>query len=315
MDVLEADVAPDVRERRRARPVDDVGRLVEHADDLVERRGRREERVVELRQLLDRVEEVVHVEHEGEQRPQRERVLEVEMSAVAEHDRQGERREETDEREVEGVQDDGLHVRVAVVARNRAEVLRGALLTHERLHHPHPRDVLGERGGHEPEALPHVGISTPRARAEERRRENHERDHRERHEGEPRVEHDQQDSGAAEHERALRERRDPVGNELVDRLHVVRHPADQDAGAVPLVEAERELLEMPEELLAQVREDPFADPPGHVRLDVRHAPARQPGEYEEDDDEDELSASRVLLCVVERVLREQGRGERKRGRG
>ncbi len=265
-------------QRLRARPVDDLGLLVEHADDLVQRRRRREERVVELRELLDGVEEVVHVEHEGEQRPERERVVEVEVAAVAEHDREGERREEADEREVEGVQDDRLHVRVAIVARNRAEVLRGALLAYERLHHPHPRDVLGERRRYEPESLPHVRIGASRARPEERRRDDHERDHGERHEGESRIEHEQEDGRAAEHQRALGERRDPVGHELVDRLDVVRHPADQDAGAVPLVEAERESLQMTEELLAHVGEDPLADPTGHVRLDVGHAPARQPGE-------------------------------------
>ena len=54
-------------------------------------------------------------------------------------------------------------------------------------------------------------------------------------------------------ERALRERRHAVGDELVDRLDVVRHPADQDAGAVPLVEAERERLQVAEELLAAGR--------------------------------------------------------------
>ena len=82
-------------------------------------------------------------------------------------------------------------------------------------------------------------------------------------------------------ERALRERRDAVGDELVDRLDVVRHPADQDAGAVPLVEAEREPLQVAEELRAQVGEDPLADPAGHVRLDVRHAPVREAGDDED----------------------------------
>ena len=163
------------------------------------------------------------------------------MPAVAEHDGEGERREEADEREVEAVQDDRLHVRVAVVARDRAEVLRRALLAHERLHHPHPGDVLGERRGHEPEPLPHRRVGAGRARAEERRRDDHERDHDQRREGEPRVEHEQQERRAAEQERALRERRDAVGDELVDRLDVVRHPADQHAGPVPLVEAEREI--------------------------------------------------------------------------
>ena len=68
--VLEANVPGDVRERLRARPVEDLGRLVEHAHDLVQRSSRGKERVVELRELLNRVEEVVHVEHEREQRPE-----------------------------------------------------------------------------------------------------------------------------------------------------------------------------------------------------------------------------------------------------
>ena len=290
MDVLEADVALDVRERLGAGLVDDVRLLVEHADDLVQRRRRREERVVELRELLDRVEEVVHVEHEGEQRRERDRVVEVEVPAVAEDDGERERREEADEREVEAVQHDRLHVRLAVVERDRAEVLRRALLAHERLHHPHAGDVLGERRRHEPEPLPHRRVRAGRARAEERARDDHERDHDQRREREPRVEHDQQERRAAEQERALRERRDAVGDELVDRLDVVRHPADQHAGPVPLVEAERELLQVAEELLAEVGEDPLADPAGHVRLDVGHAPVRQRDDDEEDHDDGELGA-------------------------
>ena len=76
--VLEADVPVDLAAARLAPGrVDDLGLLVEDVDDLVERRGRGEERVVELRQLLHRVEEVRHVEHEGEQRPDRHRAVEV----------------------------------------------------------------------------------------------------------------------------------------------------------------------------------------------------------------------------------------------
>ena len=110
-------------------------------------------------------------------------------------------------------------------------------------------------------------------------------------------------------------RRDAVGDELVDRLDVVRHPADQDACPVPLVEAERELLQVAEELLPQVGEDPLADPAGHVRLDVGHAPVREGEDDEERHDDDELGAGRVVDRVVERVLREERRGERRCRRG
>src|SRR5207244_2625695 len=69
---LEGDVALDLRERLRARPVDDLCGLVEDTHDLVESGGRGEERVVELRQLLHRVEEVLDVQHEGEERSEGE---------------------------------------------------------------------------------------------------------------------------------------------------------------------------------------------------------------------------------------------------
>ena len=48
----------------------------------------------------------------------------------------------------------------------------------------------------------------------------------------------------SERQRVLDEARDAVGDELVDRLDVVRQPADDHAGAVALVEAEREPLQV-----------------------------------------------------------------------
>ncbi len=70
--VLETDAALDLFEVTGAGVVADLGLLVHHVHDLVERRDRREERVVELRKLLDRVEEVRQVEDERQQRSHRE---------------------------------------------------------------------------------------------------------------------------------------------------------------------------------------------------------------------------------------------------
>ena len=121
--------------------------------------------------------------------------------------------------------------------------------------------------------------------------------------------------GAEERERALDERRHAVRDELVDRLDVVREPADDHARAVALVEAERQPLQVAEEPGAQVGEDALADPAGHVRLDVGHAPVREAGGDEDADDEIETAAVVVADGVVERVLGEIRRGERGRRRG
>ena len=209
---LEPDVPVDPRQRERGRRVDDLGLLVEHLDDLVERRRRGEERVVELRELLHRVEEVRQVEEEGEQRPDRDLVVDEQVAAVAEHDRGRERGEEVDRREVEAVEHDRLVVRVAVEAVDAAEARLVARLARVRLHDPHARDVLRERRGDEADALAHAAVGPVRADPEPDRRERHQRDHRERREREAPVEHEQHDGRADEEHQVLDERRDAVGD-------------------------------------------------------------------------------------------------------
>ena len=154
------------------------------------------------------------------------------------------------------------------------------------------------------------GVGPGRALAEDHRRDAHERDHDERREREAPVEHEEQDRGAEEGERVLDEARDPVGDELVDRLDVVRQPADDHARAVPLVEAEREVLEVVEEVVAQVGQDALADPAGEVGLDVAHAPAQEAEEQEGADDPPELAEVVLADPVVDRVLGEERRRER-----
>ena len=202
---------------------------------------------------------------------------EVEVAAVREHDGERDRREQVDDGEVDPVQDDGLHVRLAIAARDGAEVVVGRLLARERLHDAHAGDVLRERRGQEAEPLAHRRVGARRALAEDRRREAHQRDDGAGREREPPVEDEEDDRRADQRQRVLDEARDAVGDELVDRLDVVREPADDHAGAVALVEAEREALEVLEEAHAQVGEDPLADPAGHVRLDVVHRPVREAG--------------------------------------
>ena len=114
---FEPDAALDPVELASVRLVADLGLLVHHVHDLVERGDGCQERVVELRELLHRVEEVRQVEDEGEQRADGQAAPEDEIPAVADHDRGCERRQEIDEREVEAVQDDCLLVRLAGSAR------------------------------------------------------------------------------------------------------------------------------------------------------------------------------------------------------
>ena len=157
-------------------------------------------------------------------------------------------------------------IRLAVVRIHLFEVLLVARLARERLDDAHAGDVLGERRGHEPEPLAHLAVGPSRALAEDPRCDHEQRNHRHRREGELPVEEEEDDRGPDERQRALHERRHAVGDELVERVDVVREPADHDAGAVPLVEAERELLEVAEEVVTEVGEDSLAGPAREVRL-------------------------------------------------
>ncbi len=160
------------------------------------------------------------------------------MTAVADDDCRRERREEVDEREVEPVEDDGLLVRLPVVRVDLAEDPLVRPLAPERLDHAHATDVLGERRRHEAEPFPNCPVGARRVDAEEGRCDEHERHHRQRREREPPVEEEEDHRRAEQEERALDERRHAVGYELVERLDVVREPADDDARPVALVVAE-----------------------------------------------------------------------------
>jgi hypothetical protein len=116
------------------------------------------------------------------------------------------------------------------------------VLARERLNDAHPGDVLGERRGDEAESFAHRAVGTCGVAPEEERGDAHGRDHGEGREAETPVEDEEQDRSADERERALDEARDALRDELVERLDVVRQPADDHAGACALVEPEREPL-------------------------------------------------------------------------
>jgi hypothetical protein len=284
--------------------------LVEHADDLVQRRDRREECVVELRELLDRVEEVREVEREGEERAGGHVAVVDEPAAVAEDDRGGRRPEQVDDGEVDPAEDGRLVVRGAVAVVDPAERFLLHRLARERLDDAHPCDVLRERGGDEAEPLAHVAIGAVRAAAEPGRHERHRHEHGQGRECQLDVEEKQDHRRPEQEQRVLDQARNAVRHELVERLDVVRDPADDHARAVALVEAERQPLEVGEERIAQVGEDALARPAGQIRVDG----GEDEGEEREDEEHGDDLRQPVEVAgadpLVDRELRQVGRRER-----
>ena len=132
----------------------------------------------------------------------------------------------------------------------------------------------------------------------------HQREHDERCEREAPVEEEEDDRRSDEEQRVLHEARHAVGDELVERLDVVRDAADDRSGAVSLVVAEREALEVCEQVDAKVGEASFADPAGEVGLRSGQREGRDPGEHERDDDLGQRLEIAFRDPVVDRELRE-----------
>ena len=119
---------------------------------------------------------------------------------------------------------------------------------------------------------------------------------------------------AEEQQRVLEQRRDALGDELVERVDVVRQPADDDAGAVALVVAEREALEVAEEAVAEIGEDALSRPAGEVRLRGVRAEVDEARGDERADDPAERREIALRDAVVDRELRQvrrRQRGERR----
>ncbi len=79
------------------------------------------------------------------------------------------------------------------------------------------------------------------------------------------VEGQQQDRRADEGERRGDQPVEAVAEQLLDRLDVVGHPADDAPGGVAVVEGDVQALEVAEQPAAQVQQDLLADAPGHLQ--------------------------------------------------
>ena len=109
----------------------------------------------------------------------------------------------------------------------------------------------------------------------------------------------------------LEQRHDGVGDERVERLDVVGHARDQHAGGPALVEADRHLLQVAEDLQAQVLQRALADPADEVGLRVGRRPDDERADEERDDDEVERGDVALRGCRVDRRLG-QRRGRQRR---
>ncbi len=189
-----------------------------------------------------------------------------------------------------------------------------AWLLPERAHDPDARQRLLEVGGHKGDPLPREAVGAGRRDPERDAADEQHREHREGHERELRVEVEQDRGGAKQRERRGEQRDHAVGDELVERLHVVGQPRDQHPRLVARVEADRERLQMAEHPRPEVRERALPHPVHEVGLQVGGPPVDERGRHEHDQDHGESAGVAVADAVVDRPAREIRRRQRRRGR-
>ena len=312
-DAPQLDAAGDEREGRAVGRVGELRLGVEHAEDLLQGRHRRLERVVELGELLDRVEEARQVAHECDHHADRQVLVEHPGRAEVEDDRRADAGQQLDAREVDPRQPHGQHVGLAVLVVDPAEDALRGLLAPEALDDADARQGLLQRRQHVGDALARAAVGPRRVDPEQRgadgqRREDHEREQRQLD-----VVREQDRHDAEEGEPVDDQRGHAVGDELLEGLDVAGQAAHRAARRGALVVAQLQAHQVAERVGAQVEEHPLADPARHVALVVAGQPADQPGQHEQPHRQDQRALVAGVDAVVDPELGQGGDGQARAG--
>ena len=281
----------------RVLAIGEGGAHVEELEDLLQGRHPGLVGRVELRELLDRFEQVRERRYECDDRAGRDVAFDRLQAAVHDDHRHREPGEHFHAREVRGVQ---LHRDVFASWLSRVErgepVFMGPLLG-EAAHDAHTREALLEVAGDRSDRVARAPEGAGRDDAEPQRAGEQQRQDEEGQQRELDVEVDQDPDGADQGQPGLEQRDDGIGDEAVERLDVVGDARDQHPGGAALVEADRQRLQVLEDLHPQVGERALADPADEVGLQVGHQPHQQRRDQEGDHDHEQALSSRPVRCL------------------
>ena len=224
------------------------------------------------------------------------------------------RGQQLDRREVGRIEVDRAHVRYTVLLVEDRHPVDVLALAPEGAHDADARQRLLEIGGDVGDPLPRQPVGVGGDDPEDDARDRQHREGEEGDQGELEVERDEDRDHAAEGQHAREQGDHAVGDQAVERLHVVGHARDQHPGLATGEEPDRHRLQMAVDALAQVLQRALSDPADQVGLGVRGAPVDRDRGDEDDDDDRQRSLVARLDPVVDRPPREVGRGKRRRGR-
>ena len=149
---------------------------------------------------------------------------------------------------------------------DRFELLVGALLAVEQLHHAHSAHMLlgggvdaGDGGADAPVGVAHVFAKDAGHRQDERQ-------HGKGDQGQPPVHAQHDDHDQDENENILEDGKDPGGEHLVQRVHIAGQPGDQAPHGIAVEKAYVHALDVAEDLAAHVEHDFLSGPLHQVGL-------------------------------------------------
>ena len=234
--------------------------LLQDARELLERRARRLEHVVELRKVLQRVEELPQVQDEGGQHAKRQLALGEEVAAIQQDAGRGQAPEQVDGRPERRHKPVGPDVGVAVPAVDVFEDLLVARLAAERLHGADSTERFDVMHDDQHDRAAHGAIGARRVDAEPVGQPEDDGHRDQRHEAEAQVE--------VKKDRADRHHRDQGRDhgsqarrqKLVQGVDVRRQTGDDPPRRVPLIKREGQRLDVRVERSPQLEEDVGSEP-------------------------------------------------------
>src|SRR5579871_183436 len=231
--------------------------------------------VVLVAQVLDRAEETLRVLHERSEHADGDSAAEDAESAKINHHGNGHAGKDFHHRIVERVSHDGVFIRVHVLGVDAVKAAVGAPFTIEKLQHHHAGDVLLQIGVDAGDGGANAAVRVAHGLAENHRRPEDERQHGKGYEREPPVhpQHDDHDSG--EHEDIFKDRHHAGGKHFIQRVHICSDARYKAANRIPVIEPDVHVLQVAEDLAAEIKHDFLPSPQHEIGLRVFQAKADQ----------------------------------------
>src|SRR5207253_4044231 len=242
------------------RRVNDLRRRVQQLEDALRRGHGRLQDVVLFAEVLNGAEEALGVLHEGHQHAQSDGVAQHRAATKPDDRGNGAGGKNFHHRVVDGVRHDGVFERVHVGGVDFFELFVSALLAIEKLQDHDAADMLLQICVDAGYSHANAAVTIAYGAAEEGRSYEDQRQGSEGDERQPPLHPQHDDDDAGQYENVFDDRDHAGGEQLVERVHVGGDASDQAAYRIAVEESDVHLLQMAEDLAAQVEHHLLAGP-------------------------------------------------------